>query len=173
MTDISALEKYNSIHFAVPKGAKIDDYNDGDKYSISLSLDLCSIKDNTKGAAGFYKVVILYFQDRAGMIIESGGIKRDPTLEAHRMTLLTISGECVQQSCQLLNIDFKDTNIQIDVHYMPDKNIAGSISLGIAKTIPKHKAKAMNTIFNEFQSKLGGYESDISNVQIDNVDAKA
>ena len=145
MTDISALEKYNSIHFAVPKGAKIDDYNDGDKY----------------------------FQDRAGMIVESGGIKRDPILEAHRMTLLTISGDCVQQSCQLLNIDFKDTNIQIDVHYMPDKNIAGSISLGIAKTIPKHKAKAMNTIFNEFQSKLGGYESDISNVQIDNVDAKA
>tara|TARA_R100000687_G_scaffold83298_1_gene85511 strand:- start:286 stop:876 length:591 start_codon:yes stop_codon:yes gene_type:complete len=196
MAKMSVVKKYNSMHFTVPKGARPNDYESNFRISMSLSLDMTLIKEKTGGAAGFFKICELYYKDRKHMITASKGKYKDATLEAHKMTLLTICGETVMEACNLLNMDYHDTHLDIETKYNSDgKTVGGTLALGIKKGVPEQKRTALNAIFNEFQSKLGDFGvktkeatlteameyaqvndadfSDIGDVEIDDIEAKA
>ena len=155
MAKLDVVEKYNSIHFAVPIGANPDDYS-GDEVAHRLALDMATIRKTTENASMFNRVSKLYFTDRERMIPKNeDGTNNDATLESHRMTLLTICGEALVDCCEMLNMTYEDTRLDIDVKYIKgDKsNIGGQVSLGVHKDVPDHKRKALYTMFEEFQTK--------------------
>ena len=152
------VDKYESIHFAVPKGASPNDYKDSKhQISMKLAMDMCTIKSKTKNANQFHKMCFLYYKDREKMVVQdrANKHKNDAWLESHRMTLLTIHGECITEACDLLNMSYSDTKLDIDVYYKGE-DIAGAVQLSVNQNVPEHKAKALHTIFNEFQKKAGG-----------------
>ena len=157
MAKLDVVEKYNSIHFAVPIGANPDDYS-GDEVAHRLALDMATIRKTTEDAGMFNRVSKLYFTDRERMIPKNeDGTCNDATLESHRMTLLTICGEALVDCCEMLNMTYEDTRLNIDVKYIEGdtSNIGGQVSLGVHKDVPDHKRKALYTMFEEFQTKLG------------------
>ena len=190
MASVKTVAKYNSIHFAVPEGATPNDYNDGENISMRLALDMATIRSETKGPSNFHDVVKLYFTNREKMIPVRENKNNDATLEAHKMTLLTICGEALVEACQLLNMEYTDTKLDIETRYMPNgKNVGGSVQLGINKNVPEQKRVALNIIFDEFQTTLENHGvktagkrpknisdadyDDISDIEIDDVNAKA
>ena len=195
MASVKTVAKYNSIHFAVPEGARPSDYSGGDNISMRLAIDMATIREETKSPSKFHDVVKLYFANREEMIPSRENTNNDATLEAHKMTLLTICGEALVEACQLLNMEYTDTKLSIETKYMTDgKHVGGSVELGINKKVPKQKRMALNIIFDEFQTTLENHGvktsgkkpkgiqdsdyddidyGDISDIEIDDVNAKA
>ena len=186
MAKMSVVEKYKSMHFAVPEGANPDDFKSGHRISMSLALDMAAIRSETSSPNMFHNVCMLYYKDRKQMIVPNeDGSKNDAVLESHRMTIITICGEALVEACELLNMKYEDTNLKIQTHYMNDgKDVGASVALGIHKDVPKHKKKAMNIIFDEFQTKLGKVgaaiqhskpmeDADFKDMEVDDVTAKA
>ena len=190
MASVKTVAKYNSIHFAVPEGARPSDYSGGDNISMRLAIDMATIREETKSPSKFHDVVKLYFANREEMIPSRENKNNDATLEAHKMTLLTICGEALVEACQLLNMEYIDTKLNIETKYMPNgKSVGGSVELGINKNVPEQKRVALNIIFDEFQTTLSNHGvttagkmpknisdedyDDISDIEIDDVNAKA
>ena len=190
MASIKTVAKYNSIHFAVPEGARPSDYSSGDNISMRLAIDMATIREETKSPSKFHDVVKLYFTNREKMIPSREDKNNDATLEAHKMTLLTICGEALVEACQLLNMEYTDTKLNIETKYLSNgKHVGGSVALGINKNVPEQKRVALNIIFDEFQTTLENHGvktagtkltdlqdadyGDISDIEIDDVTAKA
>jgi hypothetical protein len=190
MASVKNVAKYNSIHFAVPEGATPNDYYDDENITMRLALDMATIRSETEGPRNFHDIVKLYFMNREKMIPVRENKNNDATLEAHKMTLLTLCGEALVEACQLLNVEYTDTRLNIETRYMPNsKKVGGSVELGINKDVPEHKRVALNIIFDEFQTTLKNHGvktagkkpknisdadyDDISDIEIDDVNAKA
>jgi hypothetical protein len=186
MAKMSVVEKYKSMHFAVPEGASPDDFNSNHRISMSLALDMSAIRSETSSPNMFHNVCMLYYKDRKQMIVPNeDGSKNDAVLESHRMTIITICGEALVEACELLNMEYADTNLKIQTHYMNDgKDVGAAVSLGIRKDVPEHKKQAMNIIFDEFQTKLGKVgvaiqdskpieDADYKDMEVDDITAKA
>jgi len=186
MAKMSVIEKYKSMHFAVPVGANPNDFKSRHKISMSLALDMASIRSETDSPNMFHKVCKLYYKDRNQMITPNeDGSKNDAVLESHRMTMLTICGEALVEACGLLNMEYEDTSLKIETHYSDNgKDIGASVALGIHKDVPEHKKKAMHTIFDEFQNTIGSVkteakekkqieDADFNDMEVDDITAEA